>query len=116
MEGFDAPATDYETVDTDKIKQLLGVSKKPLILAGGGATQDEITGLSHTLSIPEVTTRMGSGTILSYDPLFVGRPGAYGDRASHFAIQQCDLFFILGCRLSVSTIGYYPDRFGVNAV
>jgi acetolactate synthase-1/2/3 large subunit len=54
--------------------------------------------------------------MLSGDPLFVGRPGAYGDRASHFAIQQCDLLFILGCRLSVSTVGYYPDRFGVNAV
>jgi acetolactate synthase-1/2/3 large subunit len=58
---------------------------------------------------------MGIGNILSSDPLFAGRPGAYGDRASHFAVQQCDLLFILGCRLSVSTVGYYPDRFGFRA-
>jgi acetolactate synthase-1/2/3 large subunit len=116
MEGFDPPVADYEAIDTDKIKQLLGASEKPLILAGGGAAQGEITSLSHALSIPVVTSRMGIGTILSSDPLFVGRPGAYGDRASHFAIQRCDLLFVLGCRLSVSTIGYYPDRFGVNAV
>jgi acetolactate synthase-1/2/3 large subunit len=115
MEGFTPPQHDYDEIDVGKIKELLWTSKKPLILAGGGATQEEITGLSHSLSIPVVTSRMGIGTILSSDPLFVGRPGAYGDRASHFAIQQSDLLFILGCRLSVSTIGYYPDRFGVNA-
>lgn len=116
MEGFTAPGSNYDTIDIEKIKFYLAVSKKPLILAGGGATQEEITSLSHTLSIPVVTSRMGIGTILSDDPLFVGRPGAYGDRASHFAIQQCDLLFVLGCRLSVSTIGYYPDRFGQQAV
>jgi acetolactate synthase-1/2/3 large subunit len=115
MEGFVPPQHDYDKIDVEKIKELLRTSKKPLILAGGGATQKEITSLSHSFSIPVVTSRMGIGTILSSDSLFVGRPGAYGDRASHFAIQQCDLLFILGCRLSVSTIGYYPDRFGVNA-
>ncbi|GHT84597.1 acetolactate synthase [Spirochaetia bacterium] len=115
MEGFTAPVSNYDTIDIEKIKSYLAASKKPLILAGGGATQAEITSLSHSLSIPVVTSRMGIGNILSDDPLFVGRPGAYGDRASHFAIQQCDLLFVLGCRLSVSTIGYYPERFGVNA-
>ena len=116
MEGFTVPARELEKIDTAKISTLLRESKKPLILAGGGAVQEEITALSHALSIPVVTSRMGIGNIISSDPLFVGRPGAYGDRASHFAIQQCDLLLILGCRLSVSTIGYYPQRFGLNAV
>jgi acetolactate synthase-1/2/3 large subunit len=115
MEGFTPPTGNYEAIDIVLIKDLLSKSKKPLIFAGGGATQDEITTLSHALSIPVVTSRMGIGTMLSSDPLFVGRPGAYGDRASHFAIQQCDLLLVLGCRLSVSTIGYYPDRLAVNA-
>ena len=116
MEGFIAPELEYEAIDIEKIKSLISASRKPLILAGGGATQDEIAALGYALSIPVVTSRMGIGNILSSDPLFVGRPGAYGDRASHFAIQQCDLLLILGCRLSVSTIGYYPDRFGINAI
>jgi acetolactate synthase-1/2/3 large subunit len=115
MEGFTPPAGNYEAIDIVLIEDLLSKSKKPLILAGGGATQGEITILSHALSIPVVTSRMGIGTMLSSDSLFVGRPGAYGDRASHFAIQQCDLLLVLGCRLSVSTIGYYPDRFAINA-
>ncbi|MDR2045980.1 MAG: thiamine pyrophosphate-binding protein [Rickettsiales bacterium] len=116
MERFSPPATNYETIDISTINKLISNSKKPLILAGGGATQNEITTLSHALSIPVVTSRMGIGNIISSDPFFIGRPGAYGDRASHFAIQQCDLLLILGCRLSISTIGYYPDRFGGNAV
>jgi acetolactate synthase-1/2/3 large subunit len=115
MEGFTPLEHDYDDIDIERIRELLRASKKPLILAGGGASQKEISALSHSLSVPVVTSRMGIGTILSSDPLFVGRPGAYGDRASHFAIQQCDLLFILGCRLSVSTIGYYPDRFGIHA-
>jgi acetolactate synthase-1/2/3 large subunit len=115
MDGFAPSQPDYDSIDIEKIKALVNGSKKPLILAGGGAAQEEITALSHAFSIPVVTSRMGIGTMLSSDPLFVGRPGAYGDRASHFAIQQCDVLLILGCRLSVSTIGYYPDRFGLNA-
>jgi acetolactate synthase-1/2/3 large subunit len=115
MEGFAPPQSDYDVIDVARIKAWLNASKKPLVLAGGGATQEEITTLSRALAIPVVTSRMGIGTMLSSDPLFVGRPGAYGDRASHFAIQQCDLLFVLGCRLSVSTIGYYPERFGLNA-
>jgi acetolactate synthase-1/2/3 large subunit len=115
MEGYIPPVTQYDPVDAARIKDLLAKSRKPLIFAGGGASQDEITMISHTLAIPVVTSRMGIGTMLSDDLLFVGRPGAYGDRASHFAVQQCDLLLVLGCRLSVSTIGYYPDRLAVNA-
>jgi acetolactate synthase-1/2/3 large subunit len=115
MTSFVPPQANYDVIDVNLIKNLLAVSKKPLIIAGGGATQGEITALSHTLSIPVVTSRMGIGVMTSDNPLFVGRPGAYGDRASHFAIQQCDLLLVLGSRLSVSTIGYYPQRFGLNA-
>ena len=94
----------------------MAASKKPLILAGGGADRESVEELSHSLRIPVVTSRMGIGCISSDDPYFVGRPGSNGQRAAHFAIQQADLLLVLGCRLSVSTIGYYPDRFAGNAV
>jgi acetolactate synthase-1/2/3 large subunit len=115
MKEYSPPEIIYDKIDIKKIKALLAASRKPLILAGGGATQDEIVTLSHVLSIPVVTSRMGIGTMPSDNPLYIGRPGTYGDRASNFAIQQCDLLFILGCRLSASAIGYYPDRYGLNA-
>lgn len=95
-------------------------AKKPLIMAGGGVRQAECVGLLKALcekyDIPVVTSRAGIDVIASDSRYFVGRPGAYGDRASHHAIQTCDIMLILGSRLSVSTIGYYPNRFAGNAV
>ncbi len=116
MKGFTPQPEEYDDVDLDRIKKLLSASKKPLILAGGGVDRESVEELSHSLRIPVVTSRMGIGCVPSDDPYYVGRPGSNGQRAAHFAIQQADLLLILGCRLSVSTIGYYPDRFAGNAV
>lgn len=116
MKGYTPPEMDTQQIDTELLAKLLSASRKPLILAGGGAVQADIIKLSHELRIPVVTSRMGIGCICSDDPYYVGRPGSNGQRAAHFAIQQADLLLILGCRLSQSTVGYYPDRFAGDAV
>lgn len=90
-------------------------SRKPLLLVGGGADKKTVAAVTQKLHIPVVTSRMGIDRIASDDPYYVGRIGAYGQRAAHFAVQQADVLLILGCRLSVSSIGYYPERFGENA-
>lgn len=108
-----------EKIPLEQIRQLLEQSKKPLILAGygvlGAEAKEQMLQFAEKYQIPVVTSRAGIGVIETEHPLYVGRPGSYGDRASHFAIQECDLLFILGSRLSVSTIGYYPQRFADNA-
>ncbi|MEE1010345.1 MAG: thiamine pyrophosphate-binding protein [Agathobacter sp.] len=108
-----------DDIDYEEIISLLKKSKKPLILSGYGVRDSKACGIlkefSEKYSIPVVTSRGGIDTIASSNELYIGRPGGYGDRASHFAIQECDLLFILGSRLSVSTIGYYPDRLAQNA-
>lgn len=119
LEGYRAPGKETGTVDLAAIAQELARAEKPLILAGGGVRSAEavalLNRLCQTLELPVVTSRGGIDVIASDSPYFVGRPGSYGDRASHFAIQQCDYLLILGSRLSVSTTGYYPQRFGQNA-
>ncbi len=113
-------ASVFNCVEYDTVVELLKTSEKPLILAGYGVRSSQATDImelfAEKYNIPVVTSRGGIDVIASDHPLYVGRPGGYGDRASHFAIQECDLLFILGSRLSVSTIGYYPDRFAGNAV
>lgn len=108
-----------DDIPIQEIKALMEQSRKPLILAGNGVlgakAKDETRKFAEKYRIPIVTSRAGIGVIETSHPLYVGRPGSYGDRASHFAIQECDLLFILGSRLSVSTIGYYPQRFAGNA-
>lgn len=109
----------FSTVEYDVVIDTLKKAKKPLILAGYGVRSaqavDELEYFSEKYQIPIVTSRGGIDVIASDNPLYIGRPGGYGDRASHFAIQECDCLLILGSRLSVSTIGYYPDRLAGNA-
>lgn len=106
-------------IDLTKTVKELNKAKKPLVLAGYGVrtsgSTEKLMKLCKTYNIPVVTSRGGIDIITSDSRMFVGRPGAYGDRASHFSIQECDFLLILGSRLSASTIGYYPDRFGKNA-
>lgn len=102
-----------------KIVQAIRSTKKPLIMAGAGikaaCAADELRQLCELLCIPVITSRGGIDVVSSKSIWFVGRPGAYGDRPSHFAVAQCDYLLILGSRLSVSTVGYYPNRFGEHA-
>ncbi|MDE7043980.1 MAG: thiamine pyrophosphate-binding protein [Acetatifactor sp.] len=122
MTGFcvEEEEAPIEERDIKYVIDILQKSQKPLILAGYGIRSgnacEELKDLSEKQGIPVVTSRGGIDAIATDDPLFLGRPGSYGDRPSHFAIQQCDLLLILGSRLSVSTIGYYPDRLAGGAV
>ena len=113
------PKELLDQVDYDMICEFIHKASKPLILAGYGVRSaqaiEELEQFSEKYQIPVVTSHGGIDVIASDNPLYIGRPGSYGDRASHFAIQESDLLFILGSRLSVSTIGYYPDRFALNA-
>lgn len=104
--------SDKEMLD---VVARISEARRPLLLAGGGVSREAISAITEKLHIPVVTSRMGIDRIVSDSPFYVGRIGAYGQRGAHFAVQQADMIVILGCRLSVSSIGYYPDRFGVNA-
>lgn len=127
MEGFSYENSDrivsqkyVEQPNYNDIIRRLNKAKKPLILAGGGVRQsncvEKLELLCDRCNIPIVTSRGGIDVINSDSKYFIGRPGAYGDRASHHALQTADLLLILGSRLSVSTIGYYPKEFAKNAI
>lgn len=120
MTGYVPEKVTEDAVDWSRIKELVERAEKPLILAGygilGAGAREELLSFAERFSIPVVTSRGGVGVIPSTNRLFIGRPGAYGDRASHFAVQECDLLLILGSRLSQSTTGYYPDHLAPGAV
>ncbi|MEY8392964.1 thiamine pyrophosphate-binding protein [Lachnospiraceae bacterium 45-W7] len=101
--------------DIQEILHKISKAERPLLLAGGGISKESVFAITGKLHIPVVTSRMGIDRIVSDSPYYVGRIGAYGQRAAHFAVQQADVLLVIGCRLSVSSIGYYPDRFGAEA-
>jgi len=99
--------------------KLIQSAKRPLILAGQGirlsGATDEFLKLIRKIKIPVLTSRLGIDLIESDHPLYVGRPGNYGERAAHFAIQNADCILVIGSRLASSLVGYNPKAFGKNA-
>ncbi len=104
-----------EKLCSEEIINKLTSAKRPLILAGQGirlaGAVDVFRIFIEKYKIPVVNSRMGIDTITSDSRLFVGRAGNHGSRASHFAIQTCDVLLVLGSRLAPNTTGYDVNRF-----
>lgn len=102
-----------------KLLEMLLASERPLFLFGNGIRMsnsiESAISVAERLQMPVITSRLAIDTIPSDHPLFVGRPGVYGDRPSHFAIQNADLIISIGCRHCISLIGYNYKEFGKNA-
>ncbi|MEI7901705.1 MAG: thiamine pyrophosphate-binding protein [bacterium] len=103
-----------------KTWELLKKAKRPLIIAGQGVriaqAALELRNLLETLKIPLITTRLGIDLIESGHPLYVGRPGNYGERAANFAVQNADFILAVGSRLSTASVGHDSTSFGKHAV
>ena len=98
----------------------LASAKRPCILAGAGVRSAGAIDLLHEcatqMNIPVMTSRLGMDLIGDDHPLFIGRPGTYGDRPANFATQNCDLLLVIGCRLGMGLVGYAdPKTFAPGA-
>lgn len=102
--------------DVSRTLDFLYKSKRPLILVGQGVrtagAADQLNKVIAKIKSPVITTRLAIDLISSDNPLFVGRPGLYPDRASNFAIQNADLILVLGARLDLGIIGYDAKSWG----
>lgn len=94
-------------------------AKRPLFIFGQGVRLS--SGISafenviKKIKIPLLTSRLGLDIIASDHPLYIGRPGTYGERSANFAVQNADLIIAIGSRLTVSLTGYNVKDFGRNA-
>lgn len=105
--------------ETSKTLDLLYKSQRPLFLVGQGVrstrAHDEFSKVINRTKVPVVTTRLGIDLVESNNPLFVGRPGLYPDRAANFAIQNADLIICVGARLDTGIVGYDAKDWGRHA-
>ncbi|MGA6925936.1 MAG: thiamine pyrophosphate-binding protein [Desulfosarcina sp.] len=87
-------------------------SRKPVIIAGGGAkhaqAEEEILALAQRLKAPVVTTISGQGIIADRHELALGVIGDNGFHPhAHQAVEQADVLLYIGCKMgSVSTINW----------
>jgi acetolactate synthase-1/2/3 large subunit len=95
-----------------KAKRPLFIFGQGVRLSGGISAFEEVI---KKIKIPLLTSRLGLDIITSDHPLYVGRPGTYGERSANFAVQNADLIISIGSRLTVSLTGYNVKDFGRNA-
>jgi acetolactate synthase I/II/III large subunit len=106
------------TLSSNEIKYLIdqiNSSSKPLILGGHGIrlsnSKDKFTRFINETKIPTTLTWSGIDLLESDNDNFYGRFGLYGQRASNFIAQNCDLLIVLGSRLALPQTGYDYDQF-----
>lgn len=106
--GQIAPKVTDEQVKA--ILEKIKTSKRPVFYAGNGIRIsggfDSFKSVVNKLNIPVATGWDSIDAIYDEHPLYVGRGGIMGDRAGNFAVQNSDLVFSVGNRLSIRQVGY----------
>jgi len=105
------PSIQYNTTIIDKINS----SKRPLFVIGNGIwlskTDKIFKEILEKTQIPVVVSWLAKDIIKNNHPLYFGDIGILGERFANFAIQKCDLLICLGCRLTITQIGYDTEGF-----
>lgn len=99
----------------EKIRQ----AKRPVWNAGNGiriaGAHEAFLAVAERLGIPVVTGWNSQDCIWDEHPLYVGRAGGMGDRPGNFAVQNSDLVFSVGSRLSIRQVGYNYETWAREA-
>ncbi len=105
--------------DIKKIFNLIILSKKPVIVAGGGIKNSEIyfdlIKLANKLNIPIVSSPGHGDAIPFYEPLYAGQMGPRGNPIASNLVKKADLILALGTRLGFNSTFYSYDYINKNA-
>ena len=103
----------------NKIISLITKSKKPIIISGYGIrsakAEKEFLKFVNLTKIPIITSWNTIDIINTNSKNVIGRSGVFGDRASNYAVQKCDLLIVLGSRMSTAQVGYMDELFSVSS-
>jgi acetolactate synthase I/II/III large subunit len=98
--------------------QLIGKSKKAVIIAGGGVIlsggSGELRELAEITDIPVTMTLMGLGSFPGSHEFSLGMPGMHGTYYANKAIQESDLLIAVGMRFDDRVTGKL-DAFAPHA-
>ena len=107
------------TSDYSFIINKINTAKRPLFVIGNGIwlskTEKLFNEILEKTQIPVVASWLGKDVVNNSHPLYVGNIGILGERFANFAIQKSDLLIILGCRLTITQIGYDYGNFSKDS-
>lgn len=103
----------------DEIVELLNNAKRPVIYAGAGVSiakaRKAFRTLVEKIGAPVLLHWNGIDLLENEHPLYAGRPGAVGQRAANFTLQNADVLITIGTRLALLQTGYNFAGYAKNA-
>lgn len=113
------PNTTPSILQVQKLLKVLGESRKPVLLIGGGvisaAAEQEALAFAERYEIPVVSTLLGLGVVPTSHPLFLGMGGMHGSYSANLALMECDLLLSLGARFD-DRLATSPNDFAQQAI
>lgn len=110
---------EKEEDNIQKVVNLLSISKRPIILIGGGVrlsdASEELLKYVEKYCIPVVYSLMGKDGISEDYKYNFGLIGSYGNRYGNLALANSDLIIVLGSRLDTRQTGTSLDTFAREA-
>jgi acetolactate synthase-1/2/3 large subunit len=111
---------DFHTEIIEQMLNQLRLSKRPLILAGGGIRASRSTELLREfigkVRVPVVNTLLAVDALPFCDPQRVGLIGTYGNRWANTALGNADFLLVLGSRLDIRQTGSDTEAFSRGKV
>ena len=103
----------------EQVKELLAVSERPVIVAGGGLKwargSADLDHLARALDVP-VVAATGHHDVLATDhPLLAGQAGPRGNRLASRLTREADFILALGTRLGFNSTFHSADYVNPNA-
>ncbi|MCD8081932.1 MAG: thiamine pyrophosphate-binding protein [Clostridiales bacterium] len=103
-----APRVTRELART--VIERIRAAKRPVFYTGNGIriakAYEAFVEVADRLGIPVVTGWNNQDCVWDTYPYYAGRPGNMGDRPGNLAVQNSDLVFSVGSRLSIRQVGY----------
>lgn len=111
------PLPDPDPTIVKTISRAVLGAERPVIMAGGGVKMAnayrELQTFAELLMAPVVTSFMGKGAFPENHPLSLGCMGMHGSERTNKLIPECDVFLMIGSRLSDRTTGKI-EKFAPN--
>ena len=104
--------------EIDVVSTQLKNALRPILLIGGGVSRKIVREIQTELALsglPVMTTWNAADRIDGSNPLYLGRPNTWGQRAANLLVAQSDLIVAVGTRLGMQQTGFNWQQFGRNA-
>lgn len=121
LEGF-TPEENRYIITKEQIDEVVGLlnnAKRPVFYVGYGVNvsnaKNTFRELAEKLNIPVLVHWNGMDILENEHPLYMGRPGAVGQRAANFVLQNADVLISIGTRLALLQTGFNFAGYAKNA-